>query len=327
MCSVVFNLNCRVIAVNLAAVLGVWCCTSNCTVCMMGNEDSTMWSGYDLAKFACAAVDFGHLVKEMKNTINCDHDSDVTLQMFEEPSKDVLAKHLFDVFQCIKNYSDVFPTARIEIENMKSELIKSQKSVIQLQGELLSLKDKEPAKTAVKAAEVSPVQAESKSNNSAVSKRRRKLSRSQSVITIPTQNLRKMVHFAEEDRSKNIVIFGLQEDVEEKLKEKIGDMFDHMEEKLRFVAARVGDKSTDKGRPVKVVLGSPGTANRILVKAKDLRLSEQYKTVFISPDRSPEEHAEHNAMVLNLKKRVKEDPNERYFMRIINGELLFYSKC
>ena len=51
----------------------------------------------------------------------------------------------------------------------------------------------------------------------------------------------------------------------------------------------------------------------ILTKAKELRLSQCFDTVFISPDRSPEERAVQ--LVLDLKRKVTENPDKRYVIR------------
>ena len=72
-------------------------------------------------------------------TIDCE-DSHITLDKFKKPYKDVLVKHLFDDFQDIVGYKDLFLKATTKMEEMKSVMINAQKSVIQLQGELLGIK-------------------------------------------------------------------------------------------------------------------------------------------------------------------------------------------
>ena len=72
-------------------------------------------------------------------TIDCE-DSHITLDKFKKLYKDVLVKHLFDDFQDIVGYKDLFLKATTKMEEMKSVMINAQKSVIQLQGELLDIK-------------------------------------------------------------------------------------------------------------------------------------------------------------------------------------------
>ena len=65
-----------------------------------------------------------------------------------------------------------------------------------------------------------------------------------------------------------MLIFGVKETDEEKLCDKVDVIFQQIEEKPRFEAGRVGRKSADKRRPVKVSLGNCSTVHQILVKAR-----------------------------------------------------------
>ena len=57
------------------------------------------------------------------------------------------------------------------------------------------------------------------------------------------------------------------------------------------------------------------TALVFLTKAKYLRQSERYKTVYISPDRSPEEREAHKQLVLQLKNKRDTDRESHHFIR------------
>ena len=92
-------------------------------------------------------------------------------------------------------------------------------------------------------------------------------------------------------------------------------MFEQIAKKPRLESARIMNMSVEKPRAVKVSSCNSSTVHRIPVKAKELRLSQCFKTVFISPDRSPEERAVHKQLVLDLKRKVTENPNKRYFIR------------
>ena len=91
----------------------------------------------------------------------------------------------------------------------------------------------------------------------------------------------------EEDRSRNLVIFGLAEEDGEKVTEKVGEVFEAVGEKPTVEACRIGKKKTNLEnacRPVKVTVSSSLMVTQILTKARKLRLSEKFKTVFVSPD-------------------------------------------
>ena len=80
----------------------------------------------------------------------------------------------------------------------------------------------------------------------------------------------------EDDRAKNVVVFGLSEEKSEDLDRKIVELFSEIEEKPSFEAARIGMVSTDKKRPVKVSLRNCETVNRLLAKAKKLKVTAAY---------------------------------------------------
>ena len=78
---------------------------------------------------------------------------------------------------------------------------------------------------------------------------------------------------------------------------KVDELF---EVKPHFEAVRIERKSADKTRPVKILLANSNTVHHILLKSNDLRLSQHHKTVFISPDRSPEEQVRQHLMGAGL---------------------------
>ena len=87
----------------------------------------------------------------------------------------------------------------------------------------------------------------------------------------------------QEDRSRNVMLFGLPEDEGEQLSTKVTELFENLGEKPRFDSNRLGKSNTATGnRPVKVSFSNTVTVNQILFKAPNLRNTEKYKTVFIS---------------------------------------------
>ena len=75
---------------------------------------------------------------------------------------------------------------------------------------------------------------------------------------------------------------------------------------------------------MRISLANSSIVHQILSKSKELRLSQQYKTVFIAPDRSSEEQARNHQLVLELKKKSMEDLNKRYYIR--SGIICFEEK-
>ena len=245
-------------------------------------------------------------------TLKCDEDNDITLDKFKKPNKDVLVKHLFDAFHgIVTHYKNDFLSTNRKIEKMKSEMINAQKSVIiQLQEVRLDkrIKELDSVQRTMKTTVESTVQAEFQSYSAVVSKHS-----PSSAPTFTPENLKNVVRnvVSEEDRSRNVLTFGLKETDEEKLYDKV----DVIGEKPRFEAVQVGRKSSDNTRSAKVSLGYCSTVHQIFLKAKNLRQCQDYKTVFISPDRSPEDRAIHRRLVLEMKQKAKEDPNKHYYIR------------
>ena len=104
-----------------------------------------------------------------------------------------------------------------------------------------------------------------------------------SVPVLSEKTLKKVVQEAvtDDDRSKNVVVFGLADDASEDLDGKISGLFDDIEEKPGFEALRIGEQSKKTNRPVKIRLRNSETVHRILQKAKNLRKTATHKTVYI----------------------------------------------
>ena len=54
--------------------------------------------------------------------------------------------------------------------------------------------------------------------------------------------------------------------------------------KPRYEAVRIGRRSADKTRPIKISVTNSNNVHEILLKSKNLRLSQHHKAVYISPD-------------------------------------------
>ena len=131
---------------------------------------------------------------------------------------------------------------------------------------------------------------------------------------------------SDEDRSRNVIIFGLNETDEENLTERVDrdELFQQISLKPRYEAVRLGRKLAEKTRPVRILLANSSILHQLFSKSNELRLSQQHKTVFIAPDRSSEEQARNHQLVLELKQKSREDLNKRYYIR--SGIICFEEK-
>ena len=139
---------------------------------------------------------------------------------------------------------------------------------------------------------------------------------------ISTGNLKKVVQDAivDDDRHKNFIVFGLQEEVGECLQEKITEVLQELGEKPRADATRFGRGSENSRgkqmpRPVKVTVASSTTVRQILSKSKNLRNVDKFKSVYISPDRSSEERVTQKKLVSEVKKKMNEQPGLYHYIR------------
>ena len=73
----------------------------------------------------------------------------------------------------------------------------------------------------------------------------------------------------------------------------------------------VSDKNI---RPVNVLLRNSDTVHQILVKVKKLRTTKDYRKVYVSSDRSPEEQDKLRELVAEMRQQAKEDPDRYYIL-------------
>ena len=75
------------------------------------------------------------------------------------------------------------------------------------------------------------------------------------------------------------------------------------------------DSSNRKPRPVKVTVASSAIVKEVLSRAKHLKNCSGFRGVYISPDRSVEQRAEHRKLVTELKQRLIDQLEKRHFIR------------
>ena len=118
---------------------------------------------------------------------------------------------------------------------------------------------------------------------------------------------------ASTDRNRNLIIFGLDEESRENVEEKVSDVLQSIDHKPHFVAVRFGNN--EEKRPIRVKFDRPETAREVLKSAKNLKLSRKYKQVYLSPDMTPEQRADQKILVDELKEKIKNNPEQRFFIK------------
>ena len=110
----------------------------------------------------------------------------------------------------------------------------------------------------------------------------------------------------EEDRSRNVVIFGLPEKKEENIEERVQEVFKEIGLKPTLQASRVG--KTSSKRPIKVSLSISSAVREVLCQVKKFRLAATFSKVYVRPDRFEEERSKDRLLVQELFKKRQAEP-------------------
>ena len=229
-------------------------------------------------------------------------------------TKKELASFLFKVVNCSLDCIKLLKIGCLEVDALKSESKSAVKELAEVQSELLqSKRDQiEYFQNGVQ----STIKTELKSYSEAVKKSKNE--------QVTLKKIKTVVKDIVEDRSRNIMMFGLQETERENLDYKVRDIFEELKEKPLFRAERVGRKtSEDSDRPVKVSMESSLIVSDILKKSKELKQSV-FSHVFLKPDRTLEQRLKHKKIVAELKKSIQEAQEKHHFIK--NGEVCHQEK-
>ena len=80
-----------------------------------------------------------------------------------------------------------------------------------------------------------------------------------------------------------------------------------------FQAFRIGLQPEDETiRTVKISFRNAKIVHRILTRAKNLISSTNYRKVYISPDRTPEERSKQRQLVAEMRQLAADNPAQRF---------------
>ena len=262
-------------------------------------------------------------LENMIAQLNVQDSAKLTKSQFNsnKAKKEELAFWLEDAVQMLEIQSELLSRFKETVELMKLDMVVDKSRLISTQEKLLESQSDQlvKLKTAVESTVQNTVQKEIKSYSEAVGNQSKQMGASE-----VQESVKKAVKSAiqEDDRSKNLIIFGLAESEKEQIDTKVADLFAELGESTKISASRIGAKpsgTVSRCRPVKCTLASSNVVHQMLLKARQLKLVEGYKSVFICPDRSPEERAARRALVLELKTATVKHPDYKYFIK--NGKV------
>ena len=194
-----------------------------------------------------------------------------------------------------------------EIDQLKDEKIADQNTAIKLQGQLIEKKSEDltSVQTTVKSELKAWTSVVKNSCNKALAPKKMKVALKRAS--------------EEEDRSQNLVIYGLPEKNDEILEKRVLEVLGNIDEKPRIVSCcRMGRTVSDGGpavKPIKFTLSGSDHVRRVLSKARKLREVEGYDSVYISPDRSAEQRAAFRKLVLEVKQKRELEPQRVHVIR------------
>ena len=242
-----------------------------------------------------------------------------TLTNTRAMTRDVMGQKLSEILKIVHTQVNYVAHLEGEVQQLKSDVIEKQERVIKLQEELITAKEGQLVE--LRDTVVSSVSSVSDTVKTQIQSYSEAVQGAGNLAggSLLDQNTLKTVVknvVAEEDRSRNILIFGLPEDTEEQITTKVEAVLEELGAKPKVEAVRLGLKARKQSpRPVKVSVSNSTIATQILSRARNLRDSQQFKKVFISPDRTPEQRAVHRKLVEQLKTKKNDEPNKRHYIK------------
>ena len=241
---------------------------------------------------------------------------------FSSMPKDIMTEVLHQALSVLEDFTMIlapdFETAR---NCVKNQMFDAQNTIIKLQSELLVSRNEqlESFKAAVSSSVGKTVETEFQTYSSALLK-----NLPPPTPAVTTEELKNTVKnvLKEEDRSRNVMIFNLPEQENEEINAVVAEVFKSIGEKPRVEASRLGKRSNKS--PVKVTVTNSAVVSQILSKARNLRKINEFKSVFVCPDRSTEQRAKQKLLVADLKRLTREQTDKKHFIR--DGKILSVQK-
>ena len=250
--------------------------------------------------------------------VGCTAPVNVTSAACKRATRETLALLFAESYHLVRFQNERMKQLKAELSSTKSQLIENQKWVISLQEQVIDSKEKqlEAVQTAVKTTVEDSVKEQFKSYSDAVQENVMVCQPDSPSLT--PEVLKEVVQAVvqKEDRNRNLMVFGLPEEENDNLTERVQEVFQHIGFKPTMEVSRVGRVSKEKKkRPVKVTLSNSSVAYQILSQARKLHKSDTFGSVFIRPDRSQEERAQNKLLVQELIKKRDEEPAKRHFIK------------
>ena len=248
-----------------------------------------------------------HILLIAREAGQCMKNNDETARMKERRELEECNRKLKEVQKELGSFKEEVDKHRVSRIELQEKLIEAQKSLIEVQGQKLNSVSESVQKQ---------LQGYSKvlvqNCSAAIAPSRLQAAWKKASVPLPTGGT---TEEATPDRKLNLVLFGLPETTARTTEHEVRDIFTELNEKPVITSTkRVGEKTDNRPRPVIVTLERRETLLQLLRKAKQLRDSEKFSSVFLSPDLTPEEQRERKTLVDTVKGLRRDNPNGRYWV-------------
>ena len=210
--------------------------------------------------------------------VGCTAPVDVTTAACKHAMKESLAKLFSESYHLVRFQHERMKQLKAELSSTKRQLIDNQKLVISLQEKVIDCKEQQlqAVQTAVK----TTVEEQFKSYSDTVQEN--VMVCKPEVQSFTPEVLKSVVKSVveEEDRSRNVMVFGIEEVENEELTERVQEVFQEIGVRPKMEVSRMGKIRKKNNRAVKVTLTSPSVVQQLLSQARRLCTSEKFSKVF-----------------------------------------------
>lgn len=251
---------------------------------------------------------------DILKSVNCSRIRELDTDMFENYDKEAIAEWLVDTLDTLRKSRNLLADAAGEINTLQKGAIEDKASIIQLQRNAIEENRKD-----MKAVQTT-LQTEIKSYRDALTSQNSICSAKGDREQITIHDVKEAVKSVQKDdeRSRNMMIFGLKEDQGD-LKASVTKVFQSIDQEPIFDhCQRLGNKRSglnNQHRPIKVTLASSVSVDAMLQRRHLLRKDPRYNSVYLAPDRTPEERREYKDLVDALKAKISKEPESYHHIR------------
>ena len=269
--------------------------------------DSTGSSEFSLDSLHDMDVELENVLKQMRGTLNITDIGNMKPPVLMKQNKDTLVKFVQRLTDIVSRSQLVLKSAAAKIDELKSDNLKTQGSLINLQNDMIH-KNSEQLDSVKNA-----VQSEIKTWATVVSKR----TSTCNTKTVIKEAVKSAV--GDEDRARNFMVYGAKEVTEEFSTtdtQWVKGIFHYLKVEPEVIGYyRVGPTKAGCNRPIKVKLLSPDSVMEVVTSAKKMKVDMKFWSIFLAPDRSLDERVAHKQLIDGMKKKREEEPSRYFFIK------------